>query len=585
MTLPASRKRHSRAAAGPPRSAPVVTAPEALIPASAPAPLLAGRYRLGERWNLRGDVESYAGVRSGPEPSETTPVVLLRQQGPAQDGLRPYPPPWPSLAWEDDLRRRTQHPGLPPVLDRFADGGWGYLVLEAPAGITLWDVWDNPAHGAFERYGWLTQLADLLRALHRSGAVVESLRPEQVHVSPLGQVLLDASVRLLPMALPAGRPGSAGYPAVRPGLLSAPELLAGGPVDARADLYCFGTLLLALELGHELTDLDFRAPGDPRPFLERFPDAHPFLGRLLTQILHPDRTQRFPGRDPADDLSGFDTLTRTLAQAQRLLGRVRLDVAAWSSDGMVRPGNEDTLAVVQAVEAREEELEEFALVLVADGMGGSAAGEVAAALAVQSLRRSLLAEPPFRWLTEEPGLPRLAADRSAARRRVLDALKEANRLVYRAARENPERRGMGCTAEAVYLDGRQVVVGHVGDSRTYHLRRGRLEQLTRDQTLVSLLVELGQLTPAEAESHPRRSELRQAIGGRMEVEPDLYAAPLAPGDWVVVCTDGLNCVRPEMVQDTLERSTSAEQAARRLVNQANRAGATDNVTVVVVRAT
>ena len=78
---------------------------------------------------------------------------------------------------------------------------------------------------------------------------------------------------------------------------------------------------------------------------------------------------------------------------------------------------------------------------------------------------------------------------------------------------------MGCTAEAVYLDGRNVVVGHVGDSRTYHLSEGRLIQLTRDQTLVNRLVELGTLTPEEAETHPRRNELQQAVGGQPDVEP------------------------------------------------------------------
>jgi serine/threonine protein phosphatase PrpC len=557
---------------GPPPQAPLVGED----PPARSAALLAGRYWLDELIDARGGVERFTGVRYGPEPSATVPVVLLREPTPTRPPAGP--PAWPGLAWEEDLRRRARHLGLSGVLDRFTAGGHDHLALEGPTGVTLWDVWDDPTYGAFERFGWLAQLADLLRTLHRTGAVVESLRPGQVHISPLGQILLDASVTLLPLPLPAGAP-------VRPSLVSAPELIAGGPMDARADLYCFGTLLAALELGHELTELDFRAPGDPRPFLERFPDAHPFLGRLLAKTFQPDRALRFPTGEAADDLSGFEELTHALGQAQRLVGRARLDVAAWTTTGMTRGGNEDALAVVRATELREDEAEEYALVLVADGMGGSAAGEVAAALAVESLRRTLLAEPPFRGLAEDPGLPRVPADRAAVRRRVLDALREANRLVYRAAREQPGRRGMGCTAEAVYLDSRQVVVGHVGDSRTYHLSRGRLVQLTRDQTLVGRLVELGQLTPAEAEVHPRRAELRQAIGGRMEVEPELYDAVLAPGDWVVVCTDGLNCLRPAVVQDILERATSAEQAARRLVNRANLDGAADNVSVVVVRAT
>ena len=111
-------------------------------------------------------------------------------------GSPPDPPPWPGLAWEEDLRRRAQHLGLSRALERFTAGGWDYLALEGPAGVTLWDVWDDPAYGAFERYGWLAQLADLLRTLHRTGAVVESLRPGQVHISPLGQLVLDASVVL-----------------------------------------------------------------------------------------------------------------------------------------------------------------------------------------------------------------------------------------------------------------------------------------------------------------------------------------------------------------------------------------------------
>ena len=232
------------------------------------------------------------------------------------------------------------------------------------------------------------------------------------------------------------------------------------------------------------------------------------------------------------------------------------------------------------------ETDEYALVLVADGMGGSAAGEVAATLAVESMRQHLLTDLPLRALGEEPGLPCVPVDRETLRHCVEAALKAANRRVYLEARQSESRHGMGCTAEAVYLDGRQLVVGHVGDSRTYHFHRGRLAQVTRDQTLVGRLVELGQITPEEAEAHPRRSELRQAIGGRADVEPEFYAAALAPGDWVVVCSDGLTgALRPAAIQDILERATSAEQAARRLVNRANLAGAGDNVTVAVVRAT
>jgi protein phosphatase len=127
-------------------------------------------------------------------------------------------------------------------------------------------------------------------------------------------------------------------------------------------------------------------------------------------------------------------------------------------------------------------------------------------------------------------------DVEACKQALRAALREANRQVYAAARTpGSRRRGMGCTAEAVYINGRHLVVGHIGDSRTYHLHEGRLLQLTRDQTLVNRLVELGTLTEEEAQDHPRRNELQQAVGGQPDVEPALYSSPLSPGDWVVVC--------------------------------------------------
>src|SRR5262249_42465719 len=122
--------------------------------------------------------------------------------------------------------------------------------------------------------------------------------------------------------------------------------------------------------------------------------------------------------------------------------------------------------------------------------------------------------------------------------------------------------------------------------RTYHLHEGRLMQLTRDQTWVHRMVELGALTAREAEEHPRRSELQQAIGGHPDVEPALYDSALKPGDWVLVCSDGLsNHIPADTLKEMLQTAPSAEWAARRLVNYVNLAGATDNATVVAIRAT
>jgi protein phosphatase len=228
-------------------------------------------------------------------------------------------------------------------------------------------------------------------------------------------------------------------------------------------------------------------------------------------------------------------------------------------------------------------------------MGGYDAGELAAALTIKSLRKTLTGHKAFRGLTgscylpiegapPDPDLPE-AADTETIKKLFKDALRDANKYVYTASRSGIGRRGMGCTAEVVYLDGRRIVVGHVGDSRTYHLHEGRLIQLTRDQTLVNRLVELGTLKPEEAENHPRKNELQQAIGGQPDVEPGLYSGKLSPGDWVVVCSDGVSnhVTNEQFAQMLMSEAASADMAARRLVNFVNIEGATDNATIVVVR--
>jgi serine/threonine protein phosphatase PrpC len=528
-------------------------------------PQMVGPYRLRERLDARGGIERWTA-----QDNKGQPVVVFMES--ANGSANPT-----LLDWEEQIRQ-SDDLGLAGFVERLEADGRACLVLEVPIQPTLWDVWDDPDSGPRSRYATLLGLAELLRRLHAAGGVLEGLRPEQVHVSADGQVTLAPTVILLPVPTPR-------KPSVRPSLISPPELHDGQPADSRSDLYCFGTVLYALELGHELSELDFRGPGDPVPFLERFPEAHPLLGRLMAKTFSRLREQRFPSA-MSEDLSGFDELIAALAEARRVLGRVRLDIAGWTSTGMIRPGNEDALCVVHAAELRDGVQEEYALVFAADGLGGNDAGEVAAALTVQAMRRRLLSEPPLSGLTDNPALGRPPSRRLSIRRRIADALKEANRLVFRMAREGVGRRGMGCTAEAVYLDGRRLVVGHVGDSRTYLLHRGRLAQMTRDHTLVGRMVELGKLTAEQAAAHPRRNELRQAIGCRGDLRPELATAALSAGDWVVVCTDGLTgCVSPTEIQAMLEQSSSAEAAARRLVNRANQVGAADNVSVVVIRAT
>ena len=489
-------------------------------------------------------------------------------------------PPWPSVAWEQFFLEKVQHSALPRILDHFTKDDCDYLVVESRTGRPFWDAWDDPTATAEQRYGWLQQIALAMQQMHQFGVVVESLRPEMLAVSSEGAVLFNDLSGLLALPLPSD-------PLIRASFHTAPELvLTPDQADARADLFGFGALLYVLFLGRELADMDFARPGVPKPFLPQFPDVHPLFGRLISKTFCADRDARFPTDEAIqEDVTGFKELIRLLEVCRRTLDQVRLDIAAWTTSGMVRTYNEDAFAVWHAVGSQQDYQEESALVLLADGMGGSAAGEVAAGLAIQSFKKNLLSQPMFAGLTGSLSAERAPFEVETCKQLLATALKEANAEIFAASQGGVGKRGMGCTAEVVYVAGRNLVVGHAGDSRAYHLHEGRLLQLTKDQTLVSRLVELGQLTAEEAASHPRRSELQQALGGRPDVEPLVYHSTLKPGDWVIVCSDGLsNHVSAEEMKQMLQsEATSGEMAARRLVNLANIHGATDNVTVVVIR--
>jgi PPM family protein phosphatase len=598
--------------------------------AGTPGRRLRDRFELREALGGRGGVERFRGLDHAAA-GAPAPVIILRQPlppaaeplpvpepvdngegddllpgfdvplalptaAPATDTMPPRPA-WPGVAWERALLEVADSPALPAVVASFAEDGYDYLVEEVPEGRPLWDAWDDPDAACEQRFGYLAQVAEALHHMHQHGAMLEAIRPELVVVTEGGRARLKDLGDLLPLPLTPDAP-------VRGTLYTAPELMAGhGQADARAGLYSFGGMLYALHVGRELSEIDFDRPGNPKPFIPRFPDIHPGFGRLLTKTFRREVDSRFPTDEAVkEDRTGFVELARTLRVLARTYDTVRLEIASWTTVGIVRTGNEDAFALLHATESRQDDLGEAALILLCDGMGGYEAGEVAAALAIQVMRQFLLAQPAFAFLAGKSAFPTdpLASvsraeghagpptDPEQIKQLLKAALLEANKQVFAASRApGTKRRGMGCTAECVYVDGRNVVVGHVGDSRTYHLHEGRLVQLTRDQTFVNRMVELGTLTPEEAENHPRKNELQQAIGGQPHVEPGLYAGKMKPGDWVLVCSDGVtNHVTPAQLKEMMQTEAgSAETAARRLVNLTLIEGATDNATVVVVRAT
>ncbi len=616
-------------------AAAVAAAAAAPPPAMNSAPVrVKERYELIEMLGERLGVERYKARDLGLSGSDNVPVILLKQAAPSavapptveisaselsgesDDEIMPsfdFPPmggagpatevipnqpSFPNIDWERSLLDSVEHPGLPIVLDTFFEGDYQYVVEELPQGQTLWDAWDDPDASNQQRFGYLVKLAEVLQTLHKLGAMIEGIRPDIVVVDAKGQARITDLSDLLPLPCPADAP-------IRGRMYTAPELMSSpATADARADLYSFGALILALNLGHELTERQFLKPGHPKPIFNDYPDMHPALGRLMMKTFCRQVEGRFPSDEAVKtDPTGFDELIKTLKTCGRIMDACRLEVAAWTTTGMVRTGNEDAFAFLHSCESRQDDFADATLILLADGMGGYEAGEVAAAMAIAQLRKNLIALKPFSavagasgFATEHPAgennMPP-PLDVEEAKRMIKAAMKDANKHVFTMSRTpgGPGRRGMGCTAEVVYVDGRNVVVGHVGDSRTYVLSERNLIQVTRDQTLVNRLVELGTLSAEEAEHHPRRNELQQAIGGQPDVEPGIYHAVIKPGDFVIVCSDGLsNHVKDAMLRQFLvgrdgDDSLSAERCARRLVNLVNIEGATDNATVVVVRAT
>jgi serine/threonine protein phosphatase PrpC len=234
---------------------------------------------------------------------------------------------------------------------------------------------------------------------------------------------------------------------------------------------------------------------------------------------------------------------------------LRIDDQAFRSDtGRQRNANEDSFFVRAPI------------FVVADGMGGAQAGEVASKAAADAFDVDLADGPPEQVLRE--------------------TILAANRTIHDLARADPSRAGMGTTLTAAIVDAvaEEVAIGHVGDSRAYRLRAGKLEQLTRDHSLVEEMRRKGQITDAQAEDHPQRSIITRALGPEPEVEPDLQTVPAVAGDVFLICSDGLTTMLgEEQIAKLLSGATSMSAAVRALIDEANRAGGRDNITALAFR--
>jgi len=240
--------------------------------------------------------------------------------------------------------------------------------------------------------------------------------------------------------------------------------------------------------------------------------------------------------------------------------------------GRKRKGNEDSVFMNP----------EQKLFVVADGMGGHAAGEVASRIAVDAINEFVCLTGGDEEITWPFGLDE---NISYDGNRLKTAIRHANRKVLEATKEKTEYEGMATTAAAVLVDGDVANIGHVGDSRIYLFSDGQFTQLTSDHSWVNEQIQSGVISADQARSHPLRNVVTRALGGKADLSVDMQTRRLRAGDVLLVCSDGLTSMVPdeEIARILGEAKGDIEKAARNLVEEANARGGEDNITVVLLK--
>jgi len=443
------------------------------------------------------------------------------------------------------------HPALPAPKGLIEQDGRTYLICPEVSGIKLAERIGLTSER--EAIAWGIQLCQILGFLHRRGLLCLELPPEGLLLDKEGRVHLT---QLDNLSAKGARQESAmvtdGY--------AAPEVYKPGEFDEQTDVFAVGAVLYTLLVGRRLPVEGWIVqPEAPIFYPEKV--ISPGVERVLRKSLLLDAEDRY---------ENIEELKNALLALSQVI-RIR---AAWLTDvGQMRDHNEDAVLVNEQGQGTIAGSDFSGLYILSDGMGGAEAGEVASALAIQTVARHV----------ESARAEAITRDDPAWEACLHEAVETANATIMAYAKEHPASAGLGATIVVALVQPQHLTLAWVGDSRMYLWERGRLEQLSRDHSLVARLVEIGQLSPEEARTHEHRNVLIRSLGSKEQVVVDTLSRPLRRGARLLLCSDGLTShVEDPALADILSRHRDPGDAALELVVAANTGGGSDNISVVVV---
>jgi serine/threonine protein phosphatase PrpC len=452
------------------------------------------------------------------------------------------------------LSQTISHPAFQRATEGFAGNGRVYLVYADEELKPL----RRGSHKMSEpeAIASAVQVCQAISFVHRRALRLNDICPESIAVAK------DGRLKLTGLDYVSNDNELQAEPIFNDGY-TAPEIYRGKKVDKRADIFSAGAILYTWLTGARIPSESWREEAGPVQF---YP-PHVVTPRLEKAI------RRAIAFSPADR---WPTIDEFKAELIALGSTIRLRTAAMTDVGRVREHNEDSVLAVEYIRESLVDPAQSHLFVVADGMGGAEAGEVASAIAVETIRSYI-----------ESRLETASTEAANGADMLTAALEEANSKIIDYVASHPESRGMGSTGVCAIVTPVDAAVAWVGDSRGYLLDGTTLRQVTKDHSLVQRLVEIGQITAEEAHTHEHKNVITRSLGARASgpAGAEAQTLKLKRGDKLLLCSDGLTAhvMDPEL-RDILGRNEDPFDAARELIVAANAGGGTDNISVIVVYA-